>query len=167
MASQLAHHWHLVVSTPRHRQLVRAPSIDRVGPPLSNSQTPMDPQDIIDDIARIAGICYPGLSAIVSGYTVDSQHEVGPRVSPRSTTTQLLPAATAHLLSPVQPSRDFNSRTAGVHIRVVCCPSGAAQCGQRFSRCWGQWRLCFPGHGFEFNWGVVLFNDLHERNIAN
>ena len=38
-------------------------------------QTSMDPQDVLDDIARIAVIDYPTLSAIVSAYAVEKQRE--------------------------------------------------------------------------------------------
>ena len=42
----------------------------------------MDPEDIIDDIARVTAIDYPTLSAVVSGYAVDSQREVCRRLEP-------------------------------------------------------------------------------------
>ena len=40
------------------------------------SKTPMAPEDIIQDVARIAVICYPTRSAIVSAYALESQWEV-------------------------------------------------------------------------------------------
>jgi hypothetical protein len=47
IAAQLGHHWHAV--------------------------TPSDPEDIIDDVVRIAGIGYPQRAAIVSGYATEEQ----------------------------------------------------------------------------------------------
>jgi hypothetical protein len=47
IAAQLGHHWHLV--------------------------TPMDAQDVLDGVVRIAGVAYPQRAAIVSGTAVERQ----------------------------------------------------------------------------------------------
>jgi hypothetical protein len=54
---------------------VLSPKLLCLNPPLL-AQTPMDPQDVLDDIARVAGIDYATLSAIISGYAVESQRQV-------------------------------------------------------------------------------------------
>lgn len=82
IASQLAHHWHAVVRKfqPPHLPNCRARFVILLWSALLHfaAQTPMDPQDIIDDVARIAAICYPTHSAVLSAYAAESQREARP-----------------------------------------------------------------------------------------
>ena len=39
-------------------------------------QTPMDPDDILDDVSRVTVIDYATLSALLSGAAVDTQRKV-------------------------------------------------------------------------------------------
>jgi hypothetical protein len=41
--------------------------------PATASQTPSDPEDVLNDVVRIGGIGYPQRSAIVSGYALEQQ----------------------------------------------------------------------------------------------